>query len=229
MQIRPSGSRRLVVLAMAASSILAAQELKFGIDAAVAAPTDELKPLVDNKTGYTLGFFALTDLGSGHVLRPRVGYYQTTLSSSYVGPLAFPDGLGSFSLAEHGRVSCWSLGVDYLRYLRDFPNRGGYFLAGAGGSSNRYQIALNEVLATGTGTEQATAQSTKLFVELGFGYQLNSSLGLELAYRRTLLGGQPLLISASATSAKGTATLQSISSVPSMVLGYVDMGLTLRF
>jgi len=223
------GIRRLAALAVVAGSVLSAGELKFGVAGAMAVPTDELRVLVNDKTGFTVGVFVLKGLGNGHVLRPRLDYYQTTLGSGYNGPLAYPGGLGNVVLAEHERVTCWSLGLDLVRYLREYMDWGPYVLVGLGGSINRYQITVNENTAAGSAASQAGAQSTKLYADVGFGYQLNASTGLEVAYHRSVLGGQVIVASGSAVTTAGSTSLETDHSLPNQVLGYVSIGVAIRF
>lgn len=146
----------LAPLALAAAP-LAAQDAAFGIQAGVNFPQSDLKDFVDNKLGFTVGANAMVDLGSGHVIRPRVDY--GSYSSSFSDPVFGGD----------HKVKALSLGADYLY----FPaQRMEQFYVTAG------LAAQNTKVEGDFGSDNKTAFAWAA----GAGWQFTDAVGAELRY-----------------------------------------------
>ena len=146
----------LAPLALAAAP-LAAQDAHFGVQAGVNIPQSDLKDFVDSKLGFTVGANATVDLGSGHVIRPRVDY--GSYSSSFSDP-AFG--------GDH-KVKAISVGADYM-YFPAQRMEGFYATAGIG--------AQNTKVEGDAGSDNKTAFAWAV----GGGWQFSDLLGAELRY-----------------------------------------------
>ncbi len=146
----------LAPLALAAAP-LAAQDAHFGVQAGINIPQSDLKDFVDNKLGFTVGANATVDLGSGHVIRPRVdyGFYSASVSN----PL----------FTDDRKVKALSIGADYM-YFPAERMEGFYATAGLG--------AQNTKIEDVTGSDNKTA----LAWAIGGGWQFSDLLGAELRY-----------------------------------------------
>ncbi|MBS1767207.1 MAG: porin family protein [Acidobacteria bacterium] len=150
----------LAPLALAAAP-LAAQDAHFGIQAGVNIPQSDLKDWVDSKLGGTLGVNATVDLGSGHVIRPRLdyGYYSASVSDPF--------------FTSDNKVKTLFAGADYLYFPAQRMEQI-YVTAGLG-----YQNTKVEADNPGGGfsdSKGAFAWSA------GAGWQFNDAFGAEARY-----------------------------------------------
>ena len=150
----------LAPLALAAAP-LAAQDAHFGIQAGVNIPQSDLKDFVDSKLGGTLGVNATVDLGSGHVIRPRLdyGYYSASVSN----PLFTND----------NKAKTLFVGADYLYFPAQKMDQI-YVTAGLG-----YQ---NTKLESSSPYGDVSESKGAFAWSAGAGWQFNDTFGAELRY-----------------------------------------------
>ena len=150
----------LAPLALAAAP-LAAQDAHFGIQAGVNFPMSDMKDFVDSKLGFTVGANATVDLGSGHVIRPRLdyGFYSASVSN----PLFTSD----------NKAKALFLGADYM-YFPAQRMEGFYATAGIG--------AQNTKLETNTPFGDVSDNKTAFAWAIGGGWQFTDAVGAELRY-----------------------------------------------
>ncbi len=146
----------LAPLALAAAP-LAAQDAHFGIQAGVNFPQSDLKEFIDNKLGITVGAHVAVDLGSGHVIRPRLDY--AFYSASVSNPL----------FTDDRKAKTLFVGADYL-YFPAQRMEGFYATAGIG--------AQNTKVEDFTGSDSKTAFAWAV----GGGWQITDAVGAELRY-----------------------------------------------
>ena len=219
----------LFALGLAAGTALTAMDVRGGATGALLVPAGDLRGLVDREPGFTFGAFAELPLGPRHVLRPRLDYVQAGSNPTVVGPLAYPGGLAEAAINANSRVSCWSMGVDYLHTFWAFRDRGPYAAVGLGVSTNKYVLGVTETLGANQTHEAFGYQSTKLYLNLGVGYQIDRRLGIEGSYRQTTLSGQNPAGVVSETYPGGGEALVANRSLDRQSLRYVGVGLTFRF
>ncbi|WP_243303259.1 outer membrane beta-barrel protein [Geothrix oryzisoli] len=147
----------LAVLAAAALS-LRAEAPRYGVQGLVNIPLGDLKDFVDSKPGPGVGVHGTFDLGDGHMLRPRLDYS------------VFPE--ASFGSLKQ---SAWdlSLGGDYLYFIAGKPE--GLYVTG-GLAVVRWSFETKDAFT------KVTANTTKLGLAAGVGYQWNATVGTELRY-----------------------------------------------
>ena len=150
----------LAPLALAAAP-LAAQDAHFGVQAGINIPQSDLKDFIDSKVGFTVGANATVELGSGHVIRPRVdyGFYSASVSN----PL----------FTDDNKVKTLSLGADYM-YFPAQRMEGFYATAGL--------AAQNTKIETSTPGVDVSDNKTALAWAIGGGWQFSDLLGAELRY-----------------------------------------------
>lgn len=155
--------RLLLVLAplAIAAAPLAAQDAHFGVQAGVNIPQSDLKDFVDSKLGFTLGANATVDLGSGHVIRPRVdyGFYSASVSN----PIFTSD----------NKAKALFVGADYM-YFPAQRMEGFYATGGFG-----YQ---NTKLESSTPYGDISESEGTFAWAVGGGWQFSDMLGAELRY-----------------------------------------------
>jgi len=150
----------LAPLALAAAP-LAAQDAAFGIQAGVNIPQSDLKDFVDSKLGFTVGGNVAFDLGSGHVVRPRVdyGYYSASVSDPF--------------FTSDNKVRTLALGADYL-YFPAQRMEGFYATAGI--------AAQNTKIEADTPFGDVSDNKTAFAWAIGGGWQFTDAVGAELRY-----------------------------------------------
>lgn len=148
--------RVLVPLALVAAP-LAAQDAQFGVQAGVNLPQSDLKDWVDNKVGFSLGANVVVDLGSGHVIRPRVDYafYSESVSDPLFG--------------DNHKVKALSAGADYL-YFPAQSMEGFYVTAGLAAQNTKVDSSL------------ISESKTAFAWAAGAGWQFTEHVGAELRY-----------------------------------------------
>lgn len=150
----------LAILASAALS-LQAEPPRYGVQGLVNIPMGDLKTYLGNNLGIGLGVQGTFDLGSGHMLRPRLDYslYQqvsratSKQSASYLG-----------------------LGGDYLYFIAGQPE--GFYVT-AGLSAMRWSFQHQD---PGTNLTNGT---TKFGVAAGLGYQWDYNIGTEARWQHS--------------------------------------------
>jgi hypothetical protein len=201
----------------------------YGLMGAVTFPLADLRDLVDGKPGLNVAAFALFDLGKGQGLRARVDWFQASSASSYSGPLALGGANATVAIRANKDLRAWSGGADYLRFFNIVRNDGFYLLAGLGLSFNRYSVGLAEAVGGTQGTDGYALRNTTFYWNLGFGYQINASFGLEACYRRTSLSGDNLATTET-TTVGGVSTSRTVAvNLPTQALSFWSLGATMRF
>jgi opacity protein-like surface antigen len=147
----------LAILA-AASLALRAEAPRYGVQGLVNVPLGDLKDFVDSKPGPGVGVHGTFDLGDGHMLRPRLDY------------TIYPE--ASFATVKQSATSL-SLGGDYLYFLAGKPE-GFYFTAGI--AAVRWSFETKDVFS------KVSADTTKLGLAGGVGYQWNATVGTEARF-----------------------------------------------
>ncbi|WP_257305761.1 porin family protein [Geothrix campi] len=147
----------LAILAAAASSLYA-EAPRYGVQGLVNIPLGDLKDFVDNKPGPGLGVHGTFDLGNGHMLRPRLDYS------------VYPE--ATFGSLKQN-ASNLSLGGDYLYFLAGKPE-GLYFTGGI--AIVRWSFETKDAVS------KVSADTTKLGLAAGAGYQWNATVGTELRF-----------------------------------------------
>lgn len=158
--------------------VIAQAPTRMGIQASLLKPqSDIFRSAVDDKMGLDVGIHVATELGGGHILRPRFDY------------LHFPTRTDTYTagVTSDYKLNGLSLGVDYLYHLQKTP-QGFYLLAGL--ALNRWKIESEDISITiipPSGPVVARTPmnetSTKLAVSIGAGYQFTSRFGLEGRYQ----------------------------------------------
>jgi len=147
----------LAILA-AATLALKAEAPRYGVQGLVNVPLGDLKDFVDSKPGPGVGVHGTFDLGDGHMLRPRLDY------------TIYPE--ASFATVKQSATSL-SLGGDYLYFLAGKPE-GFYFTAGI--AAVRWSFETKDTFS------KVTADTTKLGLAAGVGYQWNATVGTEARF-----------------------------------------------
>jgi hypothetical protein len=153
--------------------------------------------------GYGLGLQTAVNVAPGQAVVPRVDYLHSTDHASAAGPFAPID--------MDSTADILALGADYEYYFRGRSDRGPYVLGGLG-------VAFATLDVTGStpgASNRTTSHQTRLYPEVGAGWQFNRYLGLELLYRS--LGLQDVTVSVAGATAG--------FSYPDSV----DLALTVRF
>lgn len=165
----------LAAFTLALSSGLAqAEDPRFGVQVHGNIPTGDLKDAVDSKLGVGAGAHVTFDLGSGHVIRPRLDY------------VFFPEATVS---TIKNKVNSLSIGADYLYFLAEKPE-GFYVTAGLG-------FHHWKVDATAAGVSVSDT-SNKPGFSAGVGYNFNSTFGAEFRYLASKYGAGAKDITANA-------------------------------
>ena len=149
----------LVILAGATLSLpLQAEPPRYGVQGLVSLPLGDLKTYLDNNLGIGLGIQGTFDLGSGHMLRPRLDYsfYQQ-----------------AYMATAKQSASYFSLGGDYLYFITGQPE-GLYVTAGL--SVMRWSFQHQD---PGTNLPNGT---TKSGAAAGLGYQWDYNIGAEVRW-----------------------------------------------
>jgi hypothetical protein len=147
---------------LATGAGLMAQDARFGVQVQVSIPQGDLKDLVDSKLGLGAGVHG-TFAFDQHAIRPRLDY------------VFYPEAeVTSTSVSAKNKVSSLSLGADYL-YFVDAKDNGIYFTGGLSAIRWNTDITLK-------GMNTVSADTTKLGVAVGLGYQWNKSVGTEIRY-----------------------------------------------
>lgn len=147
-----------LALLTAAGLSLQAEPPRYGVQGLVNVPLGDLKDFVDSKPGPGLGVHGTFDLGDGHMLRPRLDYS------------VYPE--ASFGTLKQN-ASSLSLGGDYLYFLAEKPE--GFYLTG-GLAAARWSFETKDAVS------KATADTTKLALAAGVGYQWNATVGTEARF-----------------------------------------------
>ncbi|MDR3683168.1 MAG: outer membrane beta-barrel protein [Geothrix sp.] len=145
---------------LSATVLLQAEPPRYGVQALVNVPLGDLKTYVDSNPGIGVGAQVTFDLGSGHMLRPRLDYsfYQQATFASI-----------------KQNVSYLSLGGDYLYFLAGKPE--GLYLT-AGLAAMRWSFQHQE-----PGID-LTSNTTKVGLAAGVGYQWDYNIGTEVRWLR---------------------------------------------
>lgn len=167
---------RTLALAALAASALSASEFTGGLQLGPAFTTGDMKTLTDGKTGATLVFFGLWDLGGGQVVRARLDGIAASGS-----PSSFPTSVGAVPMTPGDTISASTstLGGDYLYFLEGTRERGVYLGAGLGVARNKVDLDIKNVGGTGlniVGTQTTTSLGYGLYA----GYQFNRNWNVEL-------------------------------------------------
>ena len=232
----------LVILILALAPLLRAEDpaeepekpkkkesVSLGLAGGLAFPTGDAGTLMDSKVGFNGGVFLLVPMSGGNLLRPRLDFYQSSVTASYAGSLDYPGGQSQATLSQTYKLSSVSVGVDYLVYFGDEKKKGVYLLLGGGMASNRYSVSDSEGFPSETASNGYVITSTKPYLTVGLGYQFNHAMGLELTYRQTSLGGQEAITTDATTTATASTSTQGISNFSSKTLAFMSIGATLRF
>lgn len=148
----------LTLAVLATSLSLRAEAPRYGVQGLVNIPLGDLKDLVDSKPGPGIGVHGTFDLGDGHMLRPRLDY------------TIYPE--ASFATVKQSATAL-SLGGDYLYFLAGKPE-GFYFTAGI--AAVRWSFETKDAFS------KVTADTTKLGLAAGVGYQWNATVGTEARF-----------------------------------------------
>ena len=220
----------LGLFAFSAGSPLFSEDIKLGAQIGAGFPTGTLHTLVDGKAGFTAGAFALVDLREGRAIRPRLDYFHWRGTQPVLVPVNFFPGAPSpATAAQTTRVTCWSLGADYLRFLEGHTNEGVYLLAGLGISSNQREadVTLNSATLSGSGSR--SQRSTRLALNVGAGYQFNPTFGAEAGYRLTSLGSPDVAVPVTNTVGGVGTTYNATALQSGKDIGFWSLGVTVRF
>ncbi len=153
---------RLAPVLLAALGVFArAEDPRFGVQLHGSIPSGDLNDAVDGKLGVGFGAHGTFDLGSGHMVRPRLDY---TL---------FPEATVK---AIKSKFNDLSLGADYLYFIAGKPE-GLYFTGGL--ALHRWTVDRTEAGVNYSGS------SSKPGFAGGAGYAFNASFGAEVRFLST--------------------------------------------
>lgn len=153
--------------------------------------------------GFGLGVQTAFDLGKGSAIVPRLEYLHATDSKTVA---ASPS-----NLDLNATDNIFSLGVDYNYFITGKTGKGLYVLGGLG-------IANGNLRVTGSGpgvSAATTSNQTRLYPEVGVGYEFTRHLGLEAIYKALNFGDVNLTVGSVPVTYSYTSVLQ--------------IGLTVRF
>jgi hypothetical protein len=150
----------LLVLAGAPAS---AADLRFGLQATLTLPQDDLKTLVDSKAGVGVGMFLDVPLAPAWVLRARLDHLAYPTYTS-------PDG------SERRTWSTNSLGVEGLWFMGGAP-RGLYLAGGIATNQFRTKVDFHGFHDTG--------KTSRFGASVGGGYLFTDHWEANLRYSRT--------------------------------------------
>lgn len=158
----------LFAAALTISGSAQAQEIHYGFNVGMSMPQGDLKKDMNNKIGYTVGFWVPIEFNGGHTIRPRVDFssVNATVTDPYYH---FVDG-------TH-KVTTTTFGADYLYNINGKAGDGFYILAGVGYSKTQW-------VSDATWDNSSTGISAIAF-GVGIGYEFTPMLGAELRYAST--------------------------------------------
>lgn len=137
---------------------LAAQDLRFGLQATLASPLGDLgdKAMLDGSLGYGIGAHAMIGFAGGHAIVPRLDYTYFEKSS------------------PTRKAQMFQVGADYNYFISGKVNQGLYVGVGVGFGMTKFEVN------TPTWSSEDTPNTA--YGAASAGYMFTPNLGAEIRY-----------------------------------------------